>query len=573
MDVLRKALQQIRLVEARKTLGELGDGELLARFVDAHDAFAFTVLVQRHAPMTLAVCRRTLHCPHDCLDACQAVFLVLAQRASSIRSSTSLNCWLHGVALRIAKKMKQQQSRREAREQRAQLLPFAHERQSADPLTEASWNEVRMVLDEELQRLPENTRAVLILCYLEGLSRDEAAERLQLSLGAVRGLLERGRKLLAQRLSKRGLTLSAALLASAVGQGTANATLPAATVHATVNAAVMGLDALGQAALVSESVRTLTLSFLKEMTMWKTKFASAAAVCTLALVSIVGFGWAQEPAPSPKAKTNYALLKQPSTAESDDAFIRRVSLDLRGKQPSKAEVHFFVANKDAKKREKLIDLFIEERQVSRDKGERENRLREYTATVLTQVKDKARDQIAETKKKDEEREVIAREATTLARLAKTQALLAERAKIPGKNIVLRACEINASVKPSDQVIPRVFWDQTWCLTINFTSSECALGWLLQGGRRAHSGEVRHRAGDGAEARSDQADQHRQIQQEVPDHFLQRLNLGHRWRCGLWPGRGTGEGRIGVAAIARSGHEQSHQDRHSADLGEVVGCPW
>src|SRR5262249_23571697 len=119
----------------------------------------------------------------------------------------------------------------------------AHERPAVDvPQAEASnitWRDVRTVLDEELQRLPERFRAPLLLCYLEGKTRDEAARELGWSLGTLRGRLERGRELLRTRLTRRGLTLSAALLASMLAEQAVAATLPAALVVRIVKAAAL----------------------------------------------------------------------------------------------------------------------------------------------------------------------------------------------------------------------------------------------------------------------------------------------------------------------------------------------
>ena len=56
-----------------------------------------------------------------------------------------------------------------------------------------------------------------------------------------------------------------------------------------------------------------------------------------------------------------ALIVRSSKTESDEDFIRRMSLDLRGTEPSPTEIHFFAASKDAARRQKL-DLLIQERQ-------------------------------------------------------------------------------------------------------------------------------------------------------------------------------------------------------------------
>src|SRR5580765_7546964 len=113
---LNGVLQHLRKVAAVHTERELSDRELLARFLAARDESAFTVLIERHGPMVLGVCRRSLPNLHDAEDACQATFLVLARKAASVRKKTSLGSWLHGVACRVASKLKRDHARRTRRE-------------------------------------------------------------------------------------------------------------------------------------------------------------------------------------------------------------------------------------------------------------------------------------------------------------------------------------------------------------------------------------------------------------------------------------------------------------------------
>src|SRR3984893_9738571 len=109
---LNGVLQHICKVAAVHTDRSVSDRDLLERFVGARDEAAFTVLIDRHGPMVLGVCRGTLPNFHDAEDACQATFLVLARKASSIRKKTSLSGWLHGVASRVAAKLKRERAPR-----------------------------------------------------------------------------------------------------------------------------------------------------------------------------------------------------------------------------------------------------------------------------------------------------------------------------------------------------------------------------------------------------------------------------------------------------------------------------
>jgi RNA polymerase sigma factor (sigma-70 family) len=166
---LNGILQHLCKLAAVQSARQLADHELLQRFAGGKDEAAFTVLVQRHAPMILGVCRRMLGNSHDAEDACQTAFLVLAQKATSIRKTTSLRSWLHGVAVHVATHLRRERVRRCKRERESQTAAMA------DPAEEVSWREVQFILDEELDRLPERLRGPLILCYLDGRTRDGGA--------------------------------------------------------------------------------------------------------------------------------------------------------------------------------------------------------------------------------------------------------------------------------------------------------------------------------------------------------------------------------------------------------------
>src|SRR6267378_6805945 len=160
------------------------DRQLLEDFADRGAEAAFAELVERHGRLVLSVCRRILHHEHDAEDAFQATFLVLARKAGSIRWQESVSRWLHAVAYRVAHKARASLQRRRWHERRAGQLARAQE------TPDLTWRELRPVLDKELQRLPEKYQAPVLLCCLEGKSRDEAAQLLGWSEGTVKGRLE-----------------------------------------------------------------------------------------------------------------------------------------------------------------------------------------------------------------------------------------------------------------------------------------------------------------------------------------------------------------------------------------------
>jgi RNA polymerase sigma factor (sigma-70 family) len=255
----RNALvQHIRKLAAVQTTQTLSDRDLLDRFLAHHDEAAFAALVERHGAMVLGICRRVLRHAQDAEDASQAAFLVLARKAASIRKQESLASFLHSVAYHVAANLKRDSARRSARE------ATRPEVAQADVTGEVSWREVQAILDEELARLPEHYRAPLVLCYLEGKTRDEAAQQLGWSPDTLRGRLDRGRERLRARLTRRGLTLSAALLASALAEGSAAEVLPPTFVVLTVKAGLLvAAGKMGAAGGASARVAALTEGALR----------------------------------------------------------------------------------------------------------------------------------------------------------------------------------------------------------------------------------------------------------------------------------------------------------------------
>src|SRR5260370_15482815 len=190
------------------------DRELLERFTTQRDEAAFAVLVRRHGPMVLGLCLRILQNHQDAEDAFQAVFLVLSQKAAFLRPAESLAGWLHCVAYRIAQKAKVAAARRRKHEGHAVAG------QVADPLAQLSLHEAHALLYQELALLPDKFRVPIVLCYLEGLTRDEAAQRLGWEPATLKSRLEQARERLQMRLGSRGLVFSGAWVATLFCGGT-----------------------------------------------------------------------------------------------------------------------------------------------------------------------------------------------------------------------------------------------------------------------------------------------------------------------------------------------------------------
>jgi RNA polymerase sigma factor (sigma-70 family) len=208
------------------------DAALLKRFVRERDETAFAALVARHGPMVLRTCRRVLGDAHEAEDAFQATFLILVRKAPTLKQPEALIGFLHVVACRVARKARTKSSVRCHHSPLLDVLLDA----SNDPLACLSAREVLAVLDEEVARLPAAQQSVVLLCCLEGQTREEAARILGWTAGSVKGHLERGRRRLQARLRRRGIALTAALALTRVSRGAVPLPLRASAIRVAFNA-------------------------------------------------------------------------------------------------------------------------------------------------------------------------------------------------------------------------------------------------------------------------------------------------------------------------------------------------
>src|SRR5262249_12197058 len=226
----------------------VSDVHLLQRFVAQRDEAAFELLLRRHGPMVRAVCRRLLRHTHDAEDAFQATFLALVRKAGGIRGA--LSGWLYRVAYRSALRLRGVVAR----------LPAVGATSPEPPAPEADtdllWRDLRPVLDEEVNRLPARYSLPVILCYLQGLTYEQASRELGCPKGTVAVRLLRARTLLHARLPRRGLDLSLAALLTALPDRAARAALPAPVIATTLRAAV----AFGTGSTAAAAPRAVSLA-------------------------------------------------------------------------------------------------------------------------------------------------------------------------------------------------------------------------------------------------------------------------------------------------------------------------
>ena len=284
------ALRQIHRLFDEGTVAGLPDAQLLDRFLRQRDGSAFEVLVGRHGPMVLAVCRDVLIDPAYAEDAFQATFLLLAQKAGGIRGGEALGAWLHRVARRVASQANADAARRRSKERDAVLLSLEIGKGNVE-------DESRVVLHEELDRLSEKYRRPLVLCELQGLTHAQAAAQLFCGEATLRRRLAEGRNLLRSRLIRRGLAPSLATIAASCEASAASA--PIAWIRSTsLAAADPGLRRTIASALTRRVARAMLAAQLK-------------VAAALMVVLMAGVGIAQaydnppqaEPAPAiqPKA--------------------------------------------------------------------------------------------------------------------------------------------------------------------------------------------------------------------------------------------------------------------------------
>ena len=287
--------------------GDKPDRELVERYL-GHEQTAFSLLMQRHGPMILGICRRLAADPHAAEDGFQATFMVLIRQAASIRKKESLAPWLHGVARRLVLKARARAAANRRREERTLLMA------SPDPVQELTVRELRSCLDEEIAQLPVKYQTPILLCYFEGKSYNQAAQEIGCPKTTFTNRLNRGLELLRRQLNCRGITLAGAALATAVTEAAAAPPLPAILAVNTMKAASL----LGGGKAVACGCLTATALALAEEALTGMLLVKGKIVLmVLALgLAVGGVGWAgykgipETGQPGPKALVQAPTIKK-----------------------------------------------------------------------------------------------------------------------------------------------------------------------------------------------------------------------------------------------------------------------
>ncbi len=307
----KQVLQQLRKVVLLPDGAGLTDGHLLGSFIEGRDEAAFAALVHRHGPMVWGVCRRLLD-HHHAEDAFQAAFLVLARKASSVVPREMLANWLYGVAHQAALQARRTVARRGARERQVTQMPEPPAATERD-----CWDDLRPLLDQELSRLPDKYRAIIVLSDLEGKTRSESARQLGLPEGTVASRLTRARAMLAKRLARRGVTLSGGALAVVLSQKAASAGVPSSAISSTIKAA--SFVAAGQGAgPISVKVAALTQGVLKTMLLKRLKSVMAVALAAAALAGVGAGLLAHAKAAGGQGRNGDAVAPRKEVAQAEE---------------------------------------------------------------------------------------------------------------------------------------------------------------------------------------------------------------------------------------------------------------
>ena len=313
-------LSRVRAAELGRDDGPT-DGQLLGRFVEERDEAALGALVRRLGPAVLGVCRRVIGDAHLAEDAFQATFLVLARKADQIRPREQVGAWLYGVAYRVARRARAARCRRLTREQ-----PMSARSTAVIEPPDRS-NDLLAVLDQELAKLPEHYRAVILLCDLDGRTRKDAATRLGIPDGTLSNRLAAARKMLARRLSRRGVALGAGGIAVLLSQAPVAARVPPALVGTTARLATGDAGspaAPAVSALADGEMKMILLTKLNGLV------ASVAAVVVGAALAVqapaTGNDPPREPAPAlvavtgPLPRAKPAEPPAPKVIDNDGSF-------------------------------------------------------------------------------------------------------------------------------------------------------------------------------------------------------------------------------------------------------------
>jgi len=244
------------------------DMELVREYAAHHSDEVFATLVSRHINLVYSAALRQVQDAHLAEEITQAVFVILSRKAASLSPKTVLSGWLYRTARFVAADVLKAQRRRQNREQEAYMQSTINEQP-----TDASWEQLSPLLDEAMAGLPQADRDAVVVRFFEGRSMSEVGAALGTSEDAAKKRTARAVEKLRKFFTKRGITLSTAVIVSAVSANSVQA--------APVGLAVSVTAVTAKGALVSGSTLTLIKGGLKLMAWAKAKTALVAGAVVL----------------------------------------------------------------------------------------------------------------------------------------------------------------------------------------------------------------------------------------------------------------------------------------------------
>jgi RNA polymerase sigma factor (sigma-70 family) len=282
------------------------DMTLVRAYAAEQSEAAFATLVSRHVGLVYSAALRQLNDAHLAQDVTQAVFIILARKADSLGPDTILSGWLYRTTRFACADVLKRESRRFRREQEAHMEALI-EQNAHDP----AWLQLAPLLDDAMTRLRDKERDALVLRFFENKSMKEIASLLGMDERAAQKRVQRALEKLRGVFVRRGITLSVAVIASAVAANSVNAA-PATIVEIATTAGS------GQAA--TPSANAIMQGALKAMAWVKIKFALSVGAAVIAVGAMTTLAIAQlSTKPDTQQPENFAAA--PSLSPGPGALI------------------------------------------------------------------------------------------------------------------------------------------------------------------------------------------------------------------------------------------------------------